>query len=369
MKLHMSTSLATIIQALEQLAPPVYQENYDNSGLQLGDPAMAVRGVLVSLDITETVVDEAIQKDCNVVVAHHPLLFNGIKRLTPDNWIARTLLKAAASGIALYAIHTNLDNMLHGVNNTIADQLQLQNRRILSPKSAILFKLITFVPQKDAADLLSALFEAGAGQLGKYDQASFSSQGVGTFRPLAGANPSIGSLNQQEKVDEMRLELLVDQDKIGPVLRTLLSQHPYEEVAYDLIPLHNRHQEIGSGLVGDLAAPMAVMDFLELLKNRFGGGIRYTQTSKKSVQRIALCGGSGSFLLEKAKAEKADVFVTADFKYHQFFDADNRLIIADLGHFESEQFTIPLLANYLSEKFTNFATLTTETRTNPVNYL
>lgn len=365
----MKPTLAAIINALEQLAPPVYQESYDNSGLQLGDPVMPVTGILVSLDITEAVVEEAKQKGCNVVVAHHPLLFNGIKRLTPDNWIARTLLKAAAAGIALYAIHTNLDNMLHGVNHAIADQLQLKNRRILSPKGAVLFKLITFVPQKAAEALLTALFEAGAGQIGKYDQASFSSPGMGTFRPLAGAQPTIGSLGKRETVAETKLELLIAQDKVGQVMRVLLSEHPYEEVAYDLIPLHNKHQEIGAGLLGELPEPMFVADFLQLLKNRFGGGLRYTNPPQKSVQQIALCGGSGSFLLERALAEKADVFVTADFKYHQFFDADNRLMIADLGHFESEQFTIPLLANYLSEKFTNFATQTTEIRTNPVNYL
>ncbi len=356
-------------QALAAWAPTSLQETYDNAGLLAGEPESTVRGVLVSLDCTEAVVNEAIARGCNVVVSHHPLIFGGLKSLTGANWVERTLIKALRAGVALYAIHTNLDNVAHGVNAELARRIGLQGTQILSPKTALLRKLVTFVPAAQASQVREALWAAGAGTIGNYDRASFTSEGIGTFRPLEGAQPNIGDLGQTEAVNEVRVEVILENHREKAVLRALFAAHPYEEVAYDLFSLQNASNQIGSGAIGNLSGAVEFDAFLQRVKNTFGGGLRYTTSARAKVQKIAVCGGSGSFLLEKAVAAGADVLLTADFKYHQFLEADNRIAIVDIGHFESEQFTIPLIADYLREKFTNFATLTSETKTNPVNYL
>jgi len=362
-------SVADVAAKLEKLAPLPLQESYDNCGLLAGEASTPVKGVLVSLDVTEAVVEEAIQKGCNLIVSHHPLIFSGLKSITGKNWVERTLLKALRHNICLYAIHTNLDNLAAGVNQVMADQIGLEKSKVLSPKKGTLKKLVTFVPSADFEKVRSALFAAGGGQIGLYDQASFSLPGTGTFRPLEGSNPHIGDTGHFEQVEEIRLEILFESHRQNTVLKALFASHPYEEVAYDIYLLENKQQDVGSGRIGNLAQPMPALVFLNQLKTSFGGTVRYTNIIKQEVQKIAVCGGSGSFLLEEAVAAGADVLVTADFKYHQFLEADNRILIADIGHFESEQFTITLLTNYLRENFTNFATLSTETKTNPVNYL
>lgn len=362
-------TVANVAARLEKLAPLALQESYDNCGLLAGEADTVVKGVLVSLDVTEAVVEEAIQKGCNLIVSHHPLIFSGIKSLSGKNWVERTLIKAIRHNICLYASHTNLDNIATGVNAVMAEKIGLQNSRVLSPKRGTLKKLVTFVPTADLEQVRAALFAAGGGQIGLYDQASFSHPGTGTFRPLEGTNPHIGTIGAFTEVAETRLEILFENHRQSAVLKALFASHPYEEVAYDIYALENKQQDVGSGRIGELAAAVPTMTFLQTLQNTFGGGLRYTHISKNEVQKIALCGGSGSFLLEDAIAAGADVLVTADFKYHQFLEADKRIIIADIGHFESEQFTITLLTNYLRENFTNFATLSTETKTNPVNYL
>ncbi len=358
-----------IAQSLEKLAPLSLQESYDNSGLLAGEASTVVTGILVSLDVTEAVVDEAIRRGCNLIVSHHPLIFSGLKAITGKNWVERTLLKALRNHICLYAMHTNLDNLASGVNAVIAEKIGLQNSRILSPKKGTLKKLVTFVPPTDVEKVRSALFEAGGGQIGLYDQASFSHSGTATFRPLEGTNPHVGTIGELTQLPETRLEILFESHRQAALLKALFSSHPYEEIAYDIYTLENKQQDVGSGRLGMLPTPVQSQDFLKSLQQYFGGGLRYTAVVKEQVQKIAVCGGSGSFLLEEAIAAGADVLVTADFKYHQFLEADNRILIADIGHFESEQFTITLLTNYLRENFTNFATLSTETKTNPVNYL
>ncbi len=362
-------TVADVAGQLESLAPLSLQESYDNCGLLAGEAATIVTGILVSLDLTEAVVDEAIRRGCNLIVSHHPLIFTGLKSITGKHWVERTLLKAIRNHICLYAIHTNLDQVAAGVNQAFAQQLGLVKTKMLAPKKGLLRKLVTFVPTAEAAALRSALFAAGAGEIGRYDQASFNVTGTGTYRPLAGARPSVGQVGVLSSENETRVEVLYEAYKESRILKALFASHSYEEVAYDIYELENRHQEIGSGMLGELEKPLPVSDFLQRLKNNFGGSVRYTHPVAEKVQKIAICGGSGSFLLETAVAAGADVLVTADFKYHQFLEADNRILIADIGHFESEQFTINLLATYLSENFTNFATLSTETKTNPVNYL
>lgn len=362
-------NLRQLCQALENWAPLSLQEDYDNAGLLVGNYQMAVSGVLVSLDLTEAVIDEALARNCNVVVSHHPIIFGKLKRLTESNYVERCVAKAIRSGVALYAIHTNLDHLQAGVSARMAAELQLINGRVLQPKKGVLRKLVTFVPHAQLEAVREALFAAGAGHIGKYSKASFGNEGVGTFLPGEAANPFSGERGKLQLEPETRLEVLYPHWRERAVLEALFKNHPYEEVAYDLIALANSTADFGAGYLAELPQAMTALDFLQLLKKRFGGMVRYTDLPQKPVQKIALCGGSGSFLLPDAISAGADVLVTADFKYHQFFDADGKILIADLGHFETEQFTKDLIANYLSEKFTTFAVLISETKTNPVNYL
>ena len=345
-----------VAQHLEQIASPVYQEGYDNAGLIVGDPDAEVTGVITCLDSIEPVVTEAVRKGCNMIVAHHPIVFKGLKSLTGRNYVERTLLKAIRNGIAIYAIHTNLDNVLsRGVNERIGQQLGITNRRILAPKK-VLSKVITTVPFTHVAELRSALTRTGA-------------QSVSVIEQL-----SLGNGDQQEGEENLhgrmvRLEVVVAQGVRGAVISALRAHHPFEEVPFHTVSLESSHADVGSGMVGELPEPMTEEEFLDMVKDRMQAGcVRHTALRQKNVQRVAWCGGAGGFLLSAAKGAGADVFVTSDYKYHEFFDADQQIIVADIGHFESEQYTIQLLQEILSEKFSTFATYSTEVRTNPVFY-
>ncbi len=358
-----------IITFLQDWAAPAYQESYDNAQLICGDASASVRKILVSLDATEEVVDEAIRKGANLIIAHHPIVFKGLKKLTGSNYVERCIIKAIKHDIAIFAIHTNLDNISSGVNKEISNRLSLENTRILAPKTQILSKLITFVPIENAQAVAQAMFDAGAGQIGNYDMASFKSEGKGSFRPLKNANPHIGSENNYEEVKELKLEVLVENHVLSSVIQAMLEAHPYEEVAYDIIALQNAHPYVGSGMIGTLEKELSLADFLELLKAKFGvKALKYTGDLSRSVKTVALCGGSGIFLLQNAIRSKADVFLTSDVKYHEFFDAENKLSIVDIGHFESEQFTIDLILRKLQAHIDGIAMETSETKTNPVNY-
>ncbi|MFN3530676.1 MAG: Nif3-like dinuclear metal center hexameric protein [Bacteroidia bacterium] len=361
--------VADVNRLLEHWAPPELQESYDNSGLLVGDARMPVSGILVSLDLTEAVIDEAMARGCNLIVSHHPIIFGKLKRLVGTDYVQRAVMKAIKNDVALYALHTNLDNIRQGVSAHMAEALGLQNCSVLAPKHDLLAKLVTFVPEASASGVRQALFEAGAGWLGNYSHASFNSQGTGTFRPEEGSNPYSGVPGKIQYEPEIKVEVLFERWKQQRIVHALKQAHPYEEVAYDLLPLGNASAEYGSGIVGDLLKPMAELELLQHIKKCFGGMIRYTALLGKPITRVALCGGSGSFLLPNALQAGAQLLLTADFKYHQFFDADNRIVIADIGHYESEQFTKDLIANYLSKKITTFAVLISETTTNPVNYL
>jgi dinuclear metal center YbgI/SA1388 family protein len=359
-----------IISVLETFAPPTYQESYDNSGLQVGSPNKEVTGVLLTLDITEAVIDEAVAKGCNMIVAHHPIIFSGLKRLSGRTYVERVVEQAIRKDIILYAAHTNLDNARAGVNAIIAEKLGLQNTAILQMMRTTLRKLYTYAPQNAADKVRDALFAAGAGDIGKYRECSFNTPGTGTFKPDADANPEIGRAGgPREWVDEVKIEVLVQQHKEARILQALFDAHPYEEVAFEFVHLHNANQELGAGLIGSLPEPMEEKAFLHHLKSAMNTAcIRHTALPGKPIQKVALCGGSGSFLLKEALAAGADIFITADYKYHQFFDADGRIIIADIGHWESEQYTPELLRRILAPKMPNFALLLAETQTNPVNY-
>ncbi|GAB3998239.1 Nif3-like dinuclear metal center hexameric protein [Spirosoma daeguense] len=354
---------------IEAFAPLPYQESYDNAGLIVGDPSTAIKGVLISLDTTEAVIDEAIAKGCNVVVAHHPIVFKGLKKLNGKTYVERTVIKAIKNDVAIYAAHTNLDNVAGGVNFKIAEKLNLQNVQILAPKTQVLSKLVTFVPVNDTQRVLDALYAAGAGQIGEYKNCSFRVNGTGTYQPGEGTNPAIGNVGEYHEEPENRIEVIIPTYLQHNVLGALRQAHPYEEVAYYLTALDNQNQEIGSGAVGELAEPLASNEWLTYLKTSMNLSlIRYTDLPDHLIKRVAVCGGVGSFLLPDAIRAGADVFVTADYKYHEFFDADGRITICDIGHYESEVYTKELFHQHLAKKFTTFAIILAETNTNPVRY-
>ncbi|WP_143305024.1 Nif3-like dinuclear metal center hexameric protein [Chitinophaga vietnamensis] len=359
-----------IIQAIEAFAPLQYQESYDNAGLIFGDAGWEVTNVLLTLDATEAVIDEAIARGCNLVVAHHPIVFSGLKKINGRNYVERVAIKAIKHDIAVYAAHTNLDNVRNGVCAEMASRLGLGQCRVLQPKTGLLKKLYTFVPQVDAEKVRAALFAAGAGHIGNYSECSFNAEGSGTFKGGEGTEPYVGQPGQRHFEPETKLEVIFPLYLESRVVEALLSSHPYEEVAYDIVGLDNAYQQVGSGLIGELPEAMDEMQFLQYVKQQFGTGcVRYTPPRGKKVKTVALCGGAGSFLLKRAISAGADAYISADFKYHEFFDADNQIIIADIGHFESEQFTVELFYHILTEKFRNFAPLKSVIKTNPVNYL
>jgi len=361
--------LKNIVEYLEQVAPLAYQESYDNSGLLVGDPNQNIDKALVTLDCTEEVIQEAIANSCNLIIAHHPLIFKGLKKLTPENYISRALIKAIQNNVAIYAIHTNLDNVYGGVSSKIGEKLGLTETAILSQKRNILKQLVVYVPRSHVEQVREALFEAGAGAIGNYDQCSFNSAGYGTFRPGDQADPTIGTSGSQERVEETKIEVVFPADKERSIIVSMLAAHPYEEVAYHVLNLDNLHRYIGSGVIGNLPEEMTEEEFLLHLKESMHVKvIRHTKLFNKSIKRVAVCGGSGSFLLKDAIRSGADVYVSADFKYHEFFDAEDNIVIADIGHYESEQFTQELLIEIIREKFPNFAVLSTEIETNPIKY-
>jgi dinuclear metal center YbgI/SA1388 family protein len=363
------TKIKDVTDYLEAWAPSDFQEDYDNSGLIVGNAEWDISGVLLSLDVTEDVVNEAITKGVNLIIAHHPIVFKGLKRLNGKNYVEKTVILAIKNDIAIYAIHTNLDHIVGGVNWKIAEKLGLQNLKILSPKNETLLKLTTYVPTIEKDSVLKALFDAGAGNIGNYENCSFTSSGTGAFKPMEGATPTIGSVNILENVEETKIEVILPKYLQNEVLNSLFKAHPYEEVSYFLTKLENENQMVGAGAVGNLPFEMNESEFLSHLKKSMNlEVIKYTPIGEKRIKKVAICGGAGSFLLKNALGQNADAFVTADYKYHEFFDAEGKILIADIGHYESEVFTKELIQFYLSKKFSNFATLLSETHTNPVKY-
>ena len=362
--------LHDIVEHLETIAPLPYQESYDNAGLITGDRTSEISSALITLDVTEEVLDEAILKKCGMIISHHPLIFKAIKRITGYNEVERCLIKAIKHDIAIYAAHTNLDSITGGVNSKICEKIGLENCRILSPAKNQLIKLITYVPEDHTEKVREALFSAGAGVIGKYDKCSFSSKGTGTFRGSEGSNPFVGTKGNLHTEAEFRLETIVPRHLTAKVISALNSSHPYEEVAYDLVPLENDFSTVGTGMIGELPTPVEEISFLNLVKERFGCQmIKHSVLLSRKFKKIAVCGGSGSFLISKAIAEGADLFISADFKYHDYFEAGKRIVLADLGHYESEQFTKEVLKEIILKKFPTFALHLSDVKTNPVSYL
>ena len=362
--------ISELINYLELIAPLSYQEDYDNSGLIVGNPNQHISAALISLDCTEEVIDEAIRKGCNLVISHHPIVFRGMKKFNGKTYVERAVMKAIKNDVALYAIHTNFDNVLSGVNAKLCQVIGLNNCSILAPKPGLLKKLVAYCPQAQAGEVRDALFSAGAGNIGNYSECSFNAEGFGTFKAGENTNSYVGEKGLRHHEPETRIEVLYPATLERQILVALHMAHPYEEVAYDLYHLSNKYQDVGSGMIADLEHETDEVEFLNHVKNKLGSKVvRYTGLRNRKIKRVAVCGGAGSFLLPHAISAGADIFITADYKYHEFFDADKKILIADVGHFESEQFTQQLLLELITKKFPNFALRLTEQNTNPINYL
>jgi len=359
-----------VINHLEELAPLAYAEDFDNVGLLVGNRTQKVSGVLVTLDTLEAVIDEAIQAKCNLIISFHPIIFKGLKKLTGKNYVERVVIKAIKHDIAIFSIHTALDNALQGVNDMICTQLELKNKRILIPQSETIKKLTTYVPKNEAETLRNALFDVGAGSIGNYSNCSFNVEGYGTFKGNENSNPTKGEKNKTHTEKETKITITYAKHQESQILQTLFKTHSYEEVAYEVTTLENKNQNIGMGMIGEFAEAMDESRFLKLLKTKMNTEcIRHSAFLNKKIKKVAILGGSGSFAINAAKTNGADAFVTADLKYHDFFSAENSILLADIGHYESEQFTKNLLVAYLTKKITNFAIILSNTNTNPVKYL
>ena len=359
--------LNKIIECLENWAPPSLQEEYDNSGLIIGIKQNEIKGILVTLDCTEEVIDEAIKKKCNLIISHHPLIFRPIKKITGSNYVERSILKAIKNSIAIYSIHTNLDNIITGVNSKIADKIGLKNIEILNKKSNLLSKIEFYVPKDYKENMLKKLFKIGAGKIGNYDSCSFQSEGLGTFRPDNNASPFIGKSNKFQNSNEVKVELLFENHLEKELISCLKKSHPYDEVAFYITKINNKSKLIGSGIVGNLKIDTSSL--LKKLKKVFKSKvIKHTILNKKNVNKIAICGGSGSFLINKALENNSDVFITSDLKYHDFFEGDSKMLIIDIGHYESEQFTKELIFEYLNKKLVNIAVHLSKINSNPIKY-
>jgi dinuclear metal center YbgI/SA1388 family protein len=361
--------LKDILDQLEKFAPFSLQEDYDNSGIQVGDPNREIKKGLICLDVTESIIDEAIAKGCDLVISHHPIIFDGIKSLSGKNYVERVVIKSIKHDIAILSVHTNLDSIKNGVNGKLSKILGLVNPSILQLGKGLLRKLVTFCPAEHAEKVREAIFYAGAGQIGDYDCCSFNIDGRGTFRGGDTTNPFVGNKGEIHTEPETRIETILPDYLVSKVVKAMISAHPYEEVAYDIYPLENRFEHTGMGMLGELEEPISEIGFLERVKDLLGVPvIRHSELTGKMIKKVALCGGSGSFLKGKAIEAGADAFVTADVKYHDFFYSGSQLLIIDAGHYETEQFTKELLYEILSKKFTNFALLISDQNNNPVRY-
>jgi len=359
-----------ITNYLEELAPLQYAEDFDNVGLLVGNYETEVTNVLVTLDTLESVVDEAIEKKCNLIISFHPIIFSGLKKLNGTTYVERVVLKAIKNDIAIYSMHTALDNNFRGVSYKMSEKLKLNNTKVLLPKKGVIKKLTTYAPVDDAEKVRTALFNAGAGAIGNYNDCSFNFEGKGTYRGNENSNPTKGEKERLHTEEETFISVIFEKHLQDNILKTLFKTHPYEEVAYNIVTTDNLHQHIGMGMIGEIPKAMNENEFLSLLKEKFHlKSIRHSQLLCKPIKKVAVLGGSGSFAIDAAKKAGADIYISSDFKYHEFYKAENQIILADIGHYESEQFTKTLLVDYLTKKFRNFAIILAEKNTNPVNYI
>jgi len=362
--------IKNITDYIEELAPLAYAESFDNVGLLVGNYNTTITGVLVTLDTLEVTIDEAIAKNCNLIISFHPIIFKGLKKFNGSTYVERVVMKAIKNDIAIYAIHTALDNSFKGVSAKMCEILGLKNTKVLIPQKGIIKKLTTYVPIKDAEEVRNSLFKVGAGNIGNYDNCSFNIEGKGTYKGNTDSNPTIGKKENLHVENETFISVIFESHLKNKIIKALFKNHPYEEVAYDIVSLENVHQNIGMGMIGELDESVDEIGFLEVLKTKFHiKTIKHSALSGNKIKKVAVLGGSGSFAIEQAKKADADIFVTSDLKYHDFYRAENQIVLADIGHYESEQFTKNLLVDYLTKKITNFAIILSEKNTNPINYI
>ena len=355
---------------LEEFAPLNYAESFDNVGLLVGDKNTDVTGILVTLDTLEEVVEEAITKKCNLIVSFHPIIFKGLKKITGANYVERVVIKAIQHNIAIYSMHTALDNNQAGVNAKICEVLGLKNTKILIPQKDTIKKLTTYVPINAIETIKEALYNAGAGSIGNYSNCSFTTEGTGSYKANENANPVLGEVGKTHYEKEAQINITFSKSKEEKVLDALFKSHPYEEVAYEIITLENKNQNIGMGMVGELKAPAKEKDFLNFVKKQMSAsGIRHSKFLGNNISKVAVLGGSGAFAINAAKQSGAQIFISSDIKYHEFYQAESKIVIADIGHYETEQFTKNLLVDYLTKKIPNFAIHLSESITNPIKYL
>jgi dinuclear metal center YbgI/SA1388 family protein len=362
--------LKDLCSYLDSAVPLSFQEGYDNSGLQVGLPDREISSAMITLDVTEEVIEEAVSEKCDIIISHHPLLFTGIKKLSGSTFTERILYKSVRHDIAIYSSHTNLDIFSNGVSRKMAGKLNLKGIKVLSPLKNSLLKLVTYIPETHLEKVRDALFDSGAGVIGNYDRCGFSSLGTGSFRGNDNTKPFSGEKGKINFEKEIRFETVLFSHLKEKVIKVLLDVHPYEEVAYDIYSLENENVDVGLGCVGELDDQMSEVDFLKRVSSVFDAkGIRYSKLTGKPVKKIALCGGSGSLLINMAIASGSDAFITADIKYHNFSDADSKILLVDAGHFESEKFSTEILYDLIIKKFPKFAVRFSEKNTNPINYL
>ena len=358
-----------VINHLKELAPLSYAEDFDNVGLLIGDRNAKVTGIIVTLDTLEEVVDEAIHNNCNLIVSFHPIIFSGLKKITGKTYVERVVLRAIKNEISIYAVHTALDNSSMGVSNMICEKLNLFNRQILIPKSNTIKKLTTYVPKIEAEVLRNALFAAGAGNIGNYNNCSFNAEGIGTYKGNENSNPTKGKKGETHYEKEVQISLIFEKNIEQRVMNALFKTHSYEEVAYEVVTLENSNQNIGMGMTGEFKKEIDEDAFLSILKTTFGSKcIRHSSLINKPIKKVAVLGGSGSFAIQQAISTEADAFVTADLKYHDFYKAEGKILLVDIGHYESEQYTKNLLVTHLTKKITNFAIILSKINTNPIKY-
>ncbi len=360
-----------ITSFMESIAPLSLQESYDNAGLLVGSPDDEVNKVLITLDVTEAVMEEAVQGDFDMILAHHPVIFGGLKKINGKNLVERVVIQAIKNDIVLYAAHTNLDSVENGVSGVLGKRLGLNNLKVLKPAASSLKKLVVFCPVSHAGKVREVMFEAGAGHIGNYDSCSYNTEGEGTFRALEGSDPFVGEVGSVHFEKEIKIETIVPDYLLNHVLQAMFAVHPYEEVAYDIYPLDNENPKTGFGMLGELAEPIKLMDYLKTVNQVLGAGVLKHNAVNEDIEvkRVAVCGGSGSFLIHNAAAAGADIFITADIKYHDFFEHLGKMVLVDAGHYETEQFTKELLYELLTEKFPTFAVRISKTNTNPIKVL
>ncbi len=361
--------ISEIVNFLDNYAPASFKEDYDNVGLLVGNRNEEIKSVLISLDVTEDVVNEAILKGANLIVSHHPIIFRGLKKIVESTEVERVISKAIKNDIAIYAAHTNLDNIDGGVNTKIAEKLNLSNTKFILPYQNNLKKLVVFVPESHIEKVRTIIFDAGAGQIGNYDNTAYYTKGEGSFRALEGATPFVGEQGKLHFEKEIRFETIYPQHLEGKIISAMLNAHPYEEVAYDIYSLNNKYKKAGTGIIGKLPEALTEEEFLALVKKTFKAEvIRHTNLKSRKIKKVAVCGGTCSFIINSAISAGADVLITADVKYHEFFDIENRIFLLDIGHYESEQYTKEIFYDILTKKFSNFAINLSEINTNPIKY-